>query len=766
MKAIVMAGGEGTRLRPLTIERPKPMVRLMDRPVLDYILTLLKKHGITDVCLTLGYMPEAVREFVLSGSLGMNIECRVEKEPLGTAGGVKACADFIGEEDFLVISGDAMCDFDLSGCVEFHREKNAEATIVLYSHEKPLEYGLVVTSASGRVERFVEKPPWESVCTDCINTGVYILSPKILEDIPDGVFYDFGKDLFPKLLSENRHLFGVRAEGYWCDIGSPEALLDCAADMLDGKMDCFFDAAEVRPGVWSCGEIPEDASVAPPCYIGRGVSFGRNVRLGPHAVIGAGSRLGNGCSVRRSLVDGAALGERTAVSGAVLCRGVTTGTDCVVEEGAVIGDGTAVENRCYISRGIKVWPGKKLPEGGRIRDNIVTGAQRGGLTFGSGATICGEFNMTLTPEECVALGSAAAEKRVGISCCATEAAQVLASAFECGVRSSGGEAVRLDSSFPSCAAFSACRFNLPLSVMVREIGGRGEILFFEGSGLPLGRGKQRKIESAVSGELRRANTENTGILSTVTGTHLAYVAAAARRGSREKSMPKVWAGGTGAANRTLRQALGEAGCTVVERKKGVPSFSVDRDGFLLTAYDENGRFISAEQMLVLCALGEFENGSGEVAVPYGAPMALEVLAEAMGCKVLRLERDGKRAQEKYASQLFLRDGIFAAVHICSCLAKRGETLAEMASRIPAFSTVSREVRVNADRARVMRLVAESCAEMATELCQGLKINTDRGTVLICPCAGTDALTISGESENEETAEEICAEFEKRVRKIT
>lgn len=764
MKAIVMAGGKGTRLRPLTIERPKPMVRLFDKPVLEYILRLLKKHGVTDVCLTLGYMSESVREYVESNDFGMNIECRTEKEPMGTAGGVKACEDFIGGEDFIVISGDAMCDFDLTECMEKHKGKNAEATIVLCSREDPLEYGLVVTGRGDRVESFAEKPPWENVCTDCINTGVYILSPSVLSDIPDGEPYDFGKDLFPKLLSSGRRLFGVKTDGYWCDIGSPEALVECMADMLDGKMDIEFSAPQIRHGVWSEAEIPEEITVLPPVFIGKGVTFGKGVKIGPYAAIGENSRVSVGSSVVRSIADGASVGERTSVTGAILCHKVKIGRDSAVEEGAVIGDGTLVSNRCYISRGVKIWPGKTVPEGSRIRENIVTGLCKGAPAFGGNATISGEFNLAITPEMCVSLGSAMGEKRVGISSCGGEAAQVLAAAIECGARASGAEVVRLDCQFPSCASYSAERFNLPVSAMVRQIGANGEIMFFEGC-LPMGRERQRKIEAAFSGELKRATTENAGMVSNVSGTLLAYVASAAKQAVGVHAMPKVWAGGTGSANRALRQALCEAGCTVTERKKGVPAFTVSADGFSLTAYDEDGKSLSPDKITVLCALGEFENGEGQVAVPYSAPAALEILASAMGGKVLRLERDGEKAKKLYARQTFMRDGIFAAVYLCACMSKRGESLAEMASRIPGFFTVTREVAVRTDRAKAMRIMAESCAEMAMEMCGGLKIDTEAGTVHINPSAVGNALFISSEGKDEKTAEKLCRDFEQRARKI-
>ncbi len=185
MKAIIMAGGEGSRLRPLTLARPKPMLPLLGRPVLARLLALLKDHGVTEVCMTLGYLAEQIEAFSRRRGAGDAHLLPRGGGALGTAGGVRVCRDFLGEEDFLVISGDGVCGFNLAACAAFHREKKADATLVLTSHPDPLEYGLVVTGPDGRVLRFVEKPAWRQVVTDLVNTGIYFLSPRILDRIPE-----------------------------------------------------------------------------------------------------------------------------------------------------------------------------------------------------------------------------------------------------------------------------------------------------------------------------------------------------------------------------------------------------------------------------------------------------------------------------------------------------------------------------------------------------------------------------------------------------
>lgn len=259
MKAVIMAGGEGTRLRPVTGELPKPMAPLLGRPMLEHIVRLLKKHGFTDICAALKYRAEDIeRAFGDGAALGVHMQYRVEREALGTAGGVKNCADFYGDEDFLVISGDAACDLDLSRLMREHRESDAAATLALHRSREPLSYGLAVTDGDGDVRCFIEKPQWSRVVTDLVNTGIYILSPRAMALVPEGQPFDFAKELFPLLLARGERLRGVALDGYWCDVGTPLAYYRCCIDALEGQLDILPGAAFAR----TAAKPPNDAADA------------------------------------------------------------------------------------------------------------------------------------------------------------------------------------------------------------------------------------------------------------------------------------------------------------------------------------------------------------------------------------------------------------------------------------------------------------------------------------------------------------------------
>src|SRR6185312_10643789 len=289
VKAVVMAGGEGTRLRPLTSNQPKPMVPIVGKPCMEHILELLKRHGLEDVIVTVAFMPQAIRSYFGNGeSLGVNIEYSVEESPLGTAGSVQLASERL-DETFLVISGDALCDVNLTDIVRFHKEKGAAVTIGLKSVENPLEFGIVVTDEDGRVERFLEKPSWSQVFSDTINTGVYVIEPEALRHVPTDRPYDFSKELFPLLLEMGRPIYGFVMDGYWQDIGNLDQFRQANFDALDELVQLNVPGVRLRGNIW----IGEGASVDDldaiegPAFIGNYSRIAPEASVGPHSVLGA-----------------------------------------------------------------------------------------------------------------------------------------------------------------------------------------------------------------------------------------------------------------------------------------------------------------------------------------------------------------------------------------------------------------------------------------------------------------------------------------------
>ncbi|MGZ4371083.1 MAG: sugar phosphate nucleotidyltransferase, partial [Gaiellaceae bacterium] len=270
MKAVVMAGGEGTRLRPLTSNQPKPMVPVVGKPCMEHILELLRDHGLTDVIVTVAFLPQAIRSYFGDGeTLGLQIGYSVEESPLGTAGSVKLAAKQL-DETFLVISGDALCDVDLGKLIAFHKEKGAAVTIGLKAVDNPLEFGIVVTDEEGRIERFFEKPSWGQVFSDTINTGIYVLEPEVLKHVPTDRPFDFSKELFPYLLEMGRPLYGYVMDGYWQDIGNLDQFRQANFDALEENVKLNIPGIRIRGNVWlgEGVEIGDLEQIEGPAYIG------------------------------------------------------------------------------------------------------------------------------------------------------------------------------------------------------------------------------------------------------------------------------------------------------------------------------------------------------------------------------------------------------------------------------------------------------------------------------------------------------------------
>ena len=769
MKAVILAGGEGTRLRPLSAGRPKPMVPLFDRPLLEHLLLLLRTHGITEIAATLHFMPEAIASYFGDGSaFGVRLRWFVEESPRGTAGSVKDCADFLEGEDFLVLSGDAVCDLDLRACIEFHRKCSAEATLVLHRSAAPLEYGLVQTDPDGAVRRFVEKPAWSQVVTDRVNTGIYLLSPRVLDTIPAAGSCDFGRDVFPQLLREGRRLYGFEPGGYWCDVGNCDAYLTCAADALDGAVRLSLPAPERQPGIRAAEPVPTGVTVLPPCYIGRGAVLGEGAVIGPHAVIGADSTVGRRARIRRSVLQGALVGDDTRLEGAVLCPGAVVREGAVLEEGAVIGAGAVVGAHATVARQVRLWPGKEVPAGCRQTETLAAAGLRTVLRFGDGGVIRGEAGLELTPAVGLSLGMAAAsgQRAVALGFCGGAGARLLVQAIGCGVCAAGARALLTDVPCESAAVWAARQQGWMRTFFVRQAESRLYLRLLGPEGLPLPRSEERKLEGVLlRGDQQPAAPARIGTVACITALEEAYCQAALRSGRvfPARAHPcRVAVRGTEGDAVVLRSALARLDAVVTAERAGVPVFLPEHGGLRLRAMDEAGDLLTPEQLQMLLCLIAFEGGCRMVALEESAPAAAETLAAAWGGSILRRGRDGEAAEVLYRRQDFLRDGVLAACRIYGRMAWGGERLRDLMARLPRFAVSRREVPLHGDRAAVMgRLVREHGA--GDPVTEGLQLRLGSGWVRILPLNRRAALRITAEGEDAEMAEELCTVFERKVR---
>ena len=766
MKAIIMAGGEGSRLRPLTCDCPKPMMRLLDRPVMEYALKLLKKHGVSEAAVTLGYLPDAIVDFFGDGGeWGIKLRYYTERTPLGTAGGVKQAADFL-DETFCVLSGDGVTDLDLSTALAFHREHEALATMVLTRVDNPLEYGVVVTAADGRVRAFLEKPGPGEAISDTVNTGIYILEPEILSLIPEGKPCDFGGELFPRLVSEGRGVYGCVLDGYWCDIGDVGAYLRSHADLLDGKLHL-----ETPSGVQAGALVDEGAHIESPCYIGAGARVERGALVGKYAVIGAGAVVETRASVKRAVLwKGARMGREAQARGCVLGGHALLDAQAQAFEECVLGSGAQAAARAQLLPGVKIWPYKTAYEGERLESNRVWGsrAEQG---------FSGDALPLSDPAQ------------------AARAAQALAACLRPGefllARTRSAVSLAL---FHACAAglmsqgvqvLDAGVCTLPqLRYALKAFGADGAALVGSDSLSPLtaeGAPIDRKKQRAVNAMLLRQDFSGpfagiTRPMLSAGRTELGYVAALARafRAPAENAPPVALFAEDAHLLNLAEKAFQRAGLRVrCEWEEEMMELEGEETGVWLDASGESASFSGADGALseaenqLLMTWTALESGERTLFLPAGFTRAAETLAARYKAQARFADTERSRWMDalarEYPGQFLLNhDGLYFALRALSALAAAGLSLSKWRESMPHVHRVSREVEMSpGERSRVLRAFSE--AEQNAELGGGIRLRRDRGWAWICPDEKRPLCRIVSESTDAEFAGELCDFCEKALR---
>ncbi|MEI8355574.1 MAG: sugar phosphate nucleotidyltransferase, partial [Deltaproteobacteria bacterium] len=410
MKAVIMAGGFGTRIQPLTSSMPKPMIPLANRPIMLHIVELLKKHAITDLVMLLYHQPDVIKNFFRDGAdFGVKIEYVTPLQDMGTAGAVKCAEEFLNER-FLVISGDLLTDFNLKKVIDFHADHKAMATITLTPVKDPLQFGVVVTDREKRITQFIEKPGWGEVISDTINTGIYVLEPEIFNFIPAEENFDFSQDLFPFLLANKYPLFGYPLNGYWRDIGNTDSYREAHNDIFRGKINIRIEEQKLDL-MGKDLRVGNDVMLEEVSTLEGTVILGENSQIQGRArisdsVIGRNCTIETGATLSRCVIwDNVYIRKGAKLLDSVICNNVSIGQGVTIEEGGIIADDTSIGEDAYIKRDVKVWPKKLIESGAIVSSNLIWGEKWKKSLF-EGALIKGLSNIELTPEFMAKLGCA------------------------------------------------------------------------------------------------------------------------------------------------------------------------------------------------------------------------------------------------------------------------------------------------------------------------------------------------------------------------
>jgi mannose-1-phosphate guanylyltransferase / phosphomannomutase len=752
MQAVIMAGGEGSRLRPLTSNMPKPMLPVANRPLMEHIITLLREHGITDIVATVQFLSSLIRNYFGDGSdLDVSLAYATEDVPMGTAGSVLGARDLLSGS-FLVVSGDALTDLDVREVVAFHREKGAAATLVLKRVPDPLEFGIVMTKEDGRIERFLEKPTWGQVFSDAINTGIYVLEPEVLDLMPVDEPYDFSSQLFPMMLDKGLPLYGHSTSAYWTDVGNTDAFMQANQDVLAGKVNTEPGGFELAPSVW----VGEDVEIDPSARLEGPVLIGDNARIGAGAEVRPGAILGDNVIVeneativRGVMMDGAHLGANARISSAIVGRGASVGRGAILEEGAVLGDEVTVGAGALIKSRVRVYPSRTVESGAIVTESVVRERRVSRSLFGSRG-VSGRVNVGLTPVTAVRLGMAYGStlKRGSVVVTgrdASRAARTMKRAVIAGLNSTGVTCHDLELMPLPLTRFTVIGEQAAGGINVRTSPGDPEtveVRLFDGDGADLAEGPQRKIERVFFREdYRRAAPARLGELEFPPRALEQYasglLAAVDVEAIRDYG-PKVVADlAFGPAALVTPSVLGRLGCDVLTVNGFVnenrPALTKDElethltelsmhvrnsgsdlgvllepGGEIAHLVDGTGRSLSPDAAFLVLLQHEVRRGATRVAFPVSASSAAWRIAEAGGAKV-QVTPTARPALMAHASRpgigfagdgggavifpsfMPAPDGLMTFAKALELVATAGRPLFEVVDELPPRFVVGRDV---------------------------------------------------------------------------
>jgi len=746
MKAVIMAGGFGTRIQPLTSSLPKPMIPLINRPIMLHIVELLKNHGITDLVMLLYHQPHIIKNFFRDGSeFGVKITYVTPLEDMGTAGAVK-CAEKFLDERFIIISGDLLTDFNLEKIIAFHQDNAARATITLTSVKDPLQFGVVITDKDKRITQFLEKPGWGEVISDTINTGIYVLEPEVLRYIPEGENFDFSQDLFPLLLEKQEPLFGVPAKGYWRDIGNTDSYREAHHDIFKGKVIVRIDEAK-QDYAGKDLRIGADVQLDDPLNLSGMVVIGDNTQIIGHpsivdSVIGRNCTIEDGAKLTRCVVwDNVYIKRGVRITDSVICNNVRVGHGVVIEEGCIVAEETAIGEESYIKRDVKVWPRKVIESGSTVTGNLIWGEKWRKSLF-EGCMIKGLTNIELTPEFVAKLGCAYGTSLGKGSCVlagrdAALSSRMLKRSFLGGILSAGVNVRDL-----KMIPLPLIRYKLNT---YGEVGGvyfrqsiedptSTELVFLDGEGLDFSSSMAKNFERIFYKEnFRRAHHSEPGGI-----TELPQVLDFYREGFvrnidrdmlRKRNLKAVIDFNYSPSGQILPAILNDLGCEVialnayVDEERGAKKaeqkpaglqqlakivqtldaqagFWLDANGEEITLVDNAGKIYEPAELLTLMIILLLRAGErGTFVLPVSAPSVIDQVVLEKRCSVNRTKNSERAMIEASLSSetvmactmngqlAFPRfqpafDGLFAVAKIMELVASAATPLSKVAAEVP------------------------------------------------------------------------------------
>ncbi len=825
-KAVIMAGGFGTRLRPITMNLPKPMVPMMNVPMMEHIVNLLKKNSITDIVSLLYFQPEKITSYFGTGSsFGISMKYMQAMADYGTAGAVRYAQEHLTER-FIVISGDVLTDFDLSEAIKFHEEKKAKATIVLTQAANPLAFGIVMTDKDGKINRFLEKPSWGEVFSDTINTGIYILEPDVLDLIPYQKDFDFSKDLFPLMLQQGLPLYGYTATGYWQDVGNLDQYQQAQSDAIMGKV-----KVEIKGEKRGAGYIAASAQVHESVKLSGTVVIGENVVIGPGSEI-TNSSLGDGCHVGYGTkIDNSVIWERTKIgdyaslTNDVVTNDVTIGDYVQVGESVFISDGCVIGDYAKLVSNIKLWPGKEVESRAILTRSLVQ-EEKWMRDLFTDARVTGASNIEMNPEFGAKFGAAlgnslGAGKTVIASRDANEVSRMVKRAMAAGLMSVGIDVVDLQTS-PLPLTRQAMRDGKAVAGLhvrqspyyPRQI----DVILFNSDGRDMQTNALKKIERLFFGEdIKRVAPEDIGSLifpeRTAEAYTNAYVNALDVKKIAERQFSIVVDYAYGMTSLVFPRLLGELQCQVVGLNGYIDTRrSIRGDEQSKAARDQMGQVMSSlkyeigfiidpgvEKISVVDGSGHWydhrllsivaklfmetnkDRAPYKIALSVVASSEIEIAAkEYSNVTVVRIPNSHSAMMEAtrdkdilflgdmrgrliFTEFFFASDSMYAIGKILDMLAKTGKTIGEVEKEIPKRYQFNHQTPCPWEKkGLIMRRAMEYSEGKKRELIDGVKIFDGDNSILFLPDKERGIFHVTAEAADKAQAQAFAEKHIKLV----
>jgi mannose-1-phosphate guanylyltransferase/phosphomannomutase len=811
-KAVIMAGGFGTRLRPLTMSIPKPMVPLANRPMMEHIVELLKTHGIHDVVSLLYFQPEHITSHFEGGEgFGISMRYMLAEADFGTAGSVKNAQEFLNER-FIIISGDVLTDFDLSAAIAYHESRKAAATIVLTRVEQPLQYGIVMTDGDGRITRFLEKPSWGEVFSDTINTGIYILEPEVLDLIPAKTEFDFSKDLFPLMLAKGLPLYGYIADGYWKDIGNLNEYQLAHADVLAGKVKVQFRGEPCDSAVCGTG-----LDLSPSAHFDGLVVLGDNVHIGAGAqltncIIGNDCRIGEGARLVNTVVwDRVIVGNFSELTGAVICNDVLIGDRVNIADSVFVAERCEIGDHARLASNIKLWPRKIVESHATVTRSLVQ-EERWARELFTDARISGVSNIDMNPEFGAKLGAAlgcvlGAEALMVGSRDDDAVSRIIKRSITAGLMSVGVSVDDLQlASIPMTRQeMKSGRYKAGFHIRRSPYDPqKTDIIIFGKDGRDIALSTTKSVDRFFYGEdIKRAPADRVGRLAFPGRAHATYIErfletidAGVIRQRRYKTVIDYT---FGLASSVFPQILGELGCRalsmnayvdtshtaddvtqaldesgVIMRSLGYEiGFKIDAGGERISMIDDRGISYSGLRLLSIVAKLFLESHRHRepyaIAVPVLATQEVEQIATGYNVEVRRIRNShgammeatkdenvllvgGVRGGFIFPEFLVASDGMYAVAKILEMLAQTEFQISELDLSLPKRYQATVQVPCPWEaKGTVMRRAMEHTEGMNRQLVDGVKIFDGVHTVLLVPDRESATFMVAAESDRQEEA---------------